>query len=102
MFPSAAGVSIGPGIACEIFHKRLVFPSVTGSEPDPGRSPGPLRYVGLGVQLAVTLTLAVLAGQWLDRRLHTGGLATFGAAFVGFGATMYWLIRQLGRRNGDS
>jgi hypothetical protein len=69
--------------------------------PDPGgpKSPGPVRYAGLGIQLAVILVVFVLAGQWADRKLGTGGLITILAAFVGFGGTMYSLIRTLNRKD---
>ena len=61
-----------------------------------------MRYAGLGVQLAVSILVFVLAGQWLDRRLGTGGVITVIAAFLGFGGTMYWLIRQLsGKDDGE-
>lgn len=71
--------------------------------PDPGRKqgPGPIRYAGLGIQLAVSLLAFVWIGQWADRKLGTGGLLTVLAAFLGFGGTMYWLIRSLGRKDGD-
>ena len=70
--------------------------------PDPGggNAPGPMRYAGLGIQLAVSLVVFVLAGQWLDRKLGTGGIVTVIAAFVGFGGTMYSLIRALNRKDG--
>jgi len=58
-----------------------------------------MRYAGLGVQLAVTLVVFVLIGQWLDRRLGTGGIITMIAAFLGFGGTMYSLIRTLNRKD---
>ena len=45
--------------------------------------------------MAVSLLLFVWIGQWADRQLGTGGLLTVLAAFVGFGGTMYWLIRSL-------
>ena len=35
-----------------------------------------MRYAGLGVQLAVSLLVFVLAGQWADRKLGTGGIIT--------------------------
>jgi uncharacterized membrane protein YccC len=54
-----------------------------------------MRYAGLGIQLCVSVAVFVLAGQWLDRRLGTGGICTIVGAFVGFGGTMYWLVRQL-------
>jgi ATP synthase protein I len=57
-----------------------------------------MRYAGLGVQLAVSLLVFVWIGQWADRKLGTGGLLTVLAAFLGFGGTMYWLIRSLGRK----
>jgi hypothetical protein len=59
-----------------------------------------MRYAGLGVQLAVTLVVLVLAGQWADRKLGTGGIITIAAAFLGFGGTMYSLIRTLNRKDG--
>ena len=59
-----------------------------------------MRYAGLGVQLAVSLLVFVLAGQWADKKLGTGGILTVVAAFVGFGGTMYSLIRTLNRDAG--
>lgn len=69
--------------------------------PDPpgNRGPGPMRYAGLGVQLAVSMLVFVWIGQWADRKLGTGGLLTVVAAFAGFGGTMYWLIRTLSRKD---
>jgi hypothetical protein len=58
-----------------------------------------MRYAGLGVQLAVSLLVFVLAGQWLDKRLGNTGIVTMVAAFVGFGGTMYSLIRTLNRQD---
>jgi F0F1-type ATP synthase assembly protein I len=59
-----------------------------------------MRYAGLGVQLAVSLVVFVLIGQWADRKLGTGGIVTIAAAFLGFGGTMYTLIRSLNRKDG--
>ena len=72
--------------------------------PDPGgrKSPGPMRYAGLGIQLAVSMVVFVLVGQWLDRRLGTGGIVTILAAFLGFGGTMYSLIRTLNKKDGGA
>jgi hypothetical protein len=85
--------------ACAFFHKRVLFGAV--AQPDGSRrpEPGPLRYAGLGLQLAVTLVLGVLAGQWLDRKAGTDGVFAIVGALVGFAATLYSLIRQLGRSN---
>lgn len=72
------------------------------TSPDPGgrKSPGPMRYAGLGIQLAASLVVFVLVGQWADRKLGTNGILTIVAAFLGFGGTMYSLIRQLNRKDG--
>ena len=59
-----------------------------------------MRYAGLGVQMALSLLFFVWIGQWADRRFDTGGLLTVLAAFIGFGGTMYWLIRSLRPKNG--
>jgi ATP synthase protein I len=60
-----------------------------------------MRYAGLGVQLAASIIIFVVIGQWVDRKLGTGGIATIVAAFLGFGGTMYSLIRSLNRKNGE-
>jgi Putative F0F1-ATPase subunit Ca2+/Mg2+ transporter len=59
-----------------------------------------MRYAGLGVQLAVILVVFVFLGRWADQKLGTGGILTVVAAFVGFGGTMYSLIRTLNRKDG--
>lgn len=63
--------------------------------PESGKGPSPMRYAGLGLQLAVSLLVFVWVGQWADRKLGTGGLLTIVAALVGFGGTMYSVIRKL-------
>ena len=60
-----------------------------------------MQYAGLGIQLAVSLLVFVFIGQWADRKLGTGGILTVVAAFLGFGGTMYSLIRQLNRKDGQ-
>lgn len=69
--------------------------------PPPGgeKGPGPMRYAGLGVQLAVSLVVFVFIGRWVDQKLGTGGIMTIVAAFVGFGGTMYSLVRTLNRKD---
>jgi F0F1-type ATP synthase assembly protein I len=60
-----------------------------------------MRYAGLGIQLAVTLFLFVWVGQWADRKLGTGGVLTILAALLGFGATMYSVVRSLNKEGKD-
>jgi hypothetical protein len=60
-----------------------------------------MRYAGFGLQLAVTLVVFVLAGQWADRKFGTEGLLTVLAVLLGFGGTLYSLIRTLNRPPDD-
>jgi len=61
------------------------------------QSPGPLRYAGLGIQLAATVMVCVFVGQWVDRKVGTDGIFTILAPLLGFGGVMYSLMRQLSR-----
>ena len=63
--------------------------------------PGPLRYAGLGVQLAITILVSVLVGQWVDRKAGTDGVFTILGALLGFGGTLYSLIRELTKADKD-
>ncbi len=58
---------------------------------------GPLRYAGLGIQLAAAILVGVLLGQWVDRKVGTDGVFTMLGALLGFGGTLYSLIRELSR-----
>ena len=70
--------------------------------PKPGKqSPGPLRYAGLGIQLAASILLFVFLGRWLDEKTGMSPLFTLLGAFLGFGGTMWSLIRQLNKDNQD-
>jgi F0F1-type ATP synthase assembly protein I len=69
-------------------------------EPGGGKSPGPMRFAGLGIQLAVSMVVCVLIGRWADRKLGTGDILTVVAAFLGFGGAMYSLVRSLNRKDG--
>jgi ATP synthase protein I len=59
-----------------------------------------MRYAGLGVQLAATMLVCVLAGRWLDQKLGNTGIATIVLVLLGFAGTLYSLIRQLNQKNG--
>ena len=65
------------------------------------KRPGPLRYAGLGVQLAVTILVSVLVGQWVDRKAGTDGVFTILGALLGFGGTLYSVIRELTKADED-
>jgi len=67
-----------------------------------GKKPaGAAKYAGLGIQLAAAIIVFVFAGQWLDKKLGTEALFTILGAFLGFGGTMWSLIRRLNKENQD-
>lgn len=77
------------------FSQAGTFWPVQGSKE---RGPsGSLRYAGLGIQLAATVAVGVLVGQWADRKLGTAGVFTILGALLAFGGTLYYLIRDLSR-----
>lgn len=47
------------------------------------------RYVGAGIQLAVSTFLCLLGGTWLDRQWGTSPLLLFLGTFLGAGAGFY-------------
>ena len=49
--------------------------------------------------IAINILVFVFLGQWLDRKLGTQALFTILGAFLGFGGTMWSLIRRLNREN---
>lgn len=70
---------------------------MTGLEPPGRKEPSPIRYAGFGIQLAASVVVFMLIGNWVDGKLGTGGLFAIGGAFLGFGAALYALLRQLAR-----
>jgi hypothetical protein len=56
------------------------------------------RYSGLGLQLAGSVVVFMLAGRWLDGKLGTGQWLTLVGAMVGGAAGFYSLYRHLVKR----
>lgn len=52
-------------------------------------------FLGLGVQLAVTVVLMVLIGNWLDEKYHKAPLFLIIGACLGTFAGMYNLIKAV-------
>jgi ATP synthase protein I len=52
-------------------------------------------YVGLGLQLAVTVTVMVFIGIWLDGQFETKPVLTIVCAFFGVFAGMYTFIKSV-------
>jgi F0F1-type ATP synthase assembly protein I len=63
------------------------------SSPSRG-SPG-ADFAGLGIQFAAAIVLFLFAGQWVDKKLGTGGLFTIVGVFVGGGAAFYNMYRKI-------
>lgn len=57
------------------------------------RDAGP--YLGLGLQLAVTIVAMVYLGDWLDSKLGYHYIFTLIFGFLGIGAGMYNLIKTV-------
>ncbi len=56
-----------------------------------------LELSGLGMQLAITVTLGVLGGLWLDERCGTTPLFTLLGSFGALAAVFYQLIKIVDR-----
>jgi len=52
-------------------------------------------YMGLGLQLAATIVIMILIGDWIDGKIGYKYTFTIIFAFVGIGAGMYNLIRTI-------
>lgn len=52
-------------------------------------------YLGLGLQLAVTIVIMVLIGDWLDGKFGYKYIFTIIFAVLGIGAGIYNLIRTI-------
>lgn len=62
-------------------------------------SVGPIKYMGIGLQLAITILLGFFAGYALDRRCGTLPWLSVAGGFLGAGIGFYNLIVQL--KNGN-
>jgi F0F1-type ATP synthase assembly protein I len=52
-------------------------------------------YMGLGLQLAATIVIMILIGDWLDKKLDLKYVFTVTFALLGIGAGMYNLIKTV-------
>ncbi len=57
------------------------------------RDVGP--YLGLGLQLAVTIVAFVLIGSWLDKKFSQNYIFTLIAGMLGIGIGLYNLIKTV-------
>ena len=64
-------------------------------DSEDGKAPSATRYAGLGIQLVASVAAFAFAGQWLDRRLGTPGIMMILGGMLGFGGTMWSLMRSL-------
>ena len=54
------------------------------------------RYTGLGIQIAVTMSVCVFGGSWLDKRFGTDPWLTLVGAVLGFASVIYLLLKIAG------
>lgn len=71
---------------------------ITKPESDSGiakslRDVGP--YLGLGLQLAITIVAMVLLGSWLDKKFNLNYVFTLVLGLFGIGIGLYNLIRTV-------
>ena len=52
-------------------------------------------YLGLGLQLAITVTVLVFLGIWLDGKFNTKPILTIVFAFLGVFAGLYTFIKSV-------
>ena len=58
-------------------------------------------YVGLGLQLAVTVTVMVFIGVWLDGKFNTTPVLTIVFSFLGVFAGLYTFIKSVLKAGND-
>jgi ATP synthase protein I len=58
-------------------------------------------YLGLGLQLAVTVTAMVFLGIWLDEQFETKPILTIVLAFLGVFVGMYTFIKSVLKAGND-
>ncbi len=54
-----------------------------------------ISYVGLGTQLAITVTAMAFLGLWLDHKFNTEPILTVISSFVGITAGLYNFIKTV-------
>jgi F0F1-type ATP synthase assembly protein I len=59
------------------------------------------RYLGIGLEIAVGVTLGYFVGAWLDKRYQWNGYGVMGGVLIGVAAGMYLLIKDAIRINKD-
>ena len=105
---SSANVRCVSNIACEKFHKRVIFASMNSTNKAGNSSPdqeggregrfkfggGAGSWAGVGFQFAATIVVFAFLGQWLDRKLGTGWLIVAGV-LLGMTAGIYSMYRRL-------
>lgn len=53
------------------------------------------NYLGLGLQLAVTVVVMVFLGIWLDKKLDTNPWMTVVCSFLGIFAALYSFVKTV-------
>ena len=59
------------------------------------------RYLGIGLEIAVGVTIGYFVGRWLDKRYGWKDYGTLAGVMVGLAGGMYLLIKDAIRINKD-
>jgi F0F1-type ATP synthase assembly protein I len=73
---------------------RVAPNSQNGPPQRPSRSPGLVRYAGMGVEFAGAMIGLTLCGYWIDYHFHTGRIGLITGAVLGVVGGSYNFIRQ--------
>lgn len=66
-----------------------------GDKKDDNSNSNLMNYLGLGTQLAVTVTAMAFLGLWLDKRFNTEPILTVIFSFIGITAGLYNFIKTV-------
>jgi hypothetical protein len=59
------------------------------------------KYLGIGLEMAIGVTLGYFVGNWVDQRYHWNGYGVLGGVALGLAAGMYLLIKDAIAMNKD-
>ena len=57
--------------------------------------PASAKYLGIGLQLTVSVLAGVGAGYFIDKKLHTMPGFTMGGLILGFGIGLYLFLKEI-------
>jgi F0F1-type ATP synthase assembly protein I len=74
-------------------------PEQNNKKEENDSGPGWVSYLGLGTQLAVTVTAMTFLGIWLDKKFNTAPILTIICSLFGVAAGIYNFIKTVLKSN---